>query len=146
MKNSIIVLALIIIIILISISFYYIRFEHGEIKNKVTIEMIAKQWRFEVVSIDNPKLASFNFTPISNTLGNLTITIKLNTLVKLNIKSVDITHGFAIDEYRINEVIPSNQIVEIEFIANKQGIFVFYCSVFCGTGHPYHKGYLIVIP
>jgi len=146
----IVIIALILTLVIISIFFYfYYPFKtesSNETKQKVVIEMIARQWRFEVLNIDNPNLASYEFIPISNTLGNLTITVKLNTLITLKIKSIDVTHGIGINEYRINEILPAGQTTTIEFIANKQGIFVFYCTVFCGTGHPYHIGYLIVKP
>ena len=35
--------------------------------------------------------------------------------------------------------------VEINFIANRVGVFEFFCNVFCGEGHSKHRGNLIVV-
>ena len=32
----------------------------------------------------------------------------------------------------------------VEFLADKQGEFTIFCSVFCGSGHPTMKGSLVV--
>ncbi len=79
----------------------------------------------------------FDFTPS-------TITMDKGDQVRLKITSTDVTHGFAIDEYGIDERLPPNQEVVIEFTADKAGTFTFYCSVFCGSGHSTMKGQLIV--
>lgn len=63
----------------------------------------------------------------------------------LNITSIDITHGFQLDEYNIyNVIIPAGESVQISFTANIKGEFKFYCTVLCGTGHSEHFGILNV--
>jgi protein-disulfide isomerase len=79
----------------------------------------------------------FSFTPDP-------IMVNVGDKVRLNIMSLDVTHGFAIDEFEINEVIPAGQTVSIEFIADKSGVFSTRCTVPCGTGHPMMIGTLIV--
>ncbi len=79
----------------------------------------------------------FDFTPS-------TITVDKGDQVRLKITSTDVTHGFAIDEYGIDERLPPNQEAVIEFTADKAGAFTFYCSVFCGSGHSGMNGQLIV--
>ncbi|MBI2107465.1 cupredoxin domain-containing protein [Candidatus Woesearchaeota archaeon] len=72
------------------------------------------------------------------------ITVNKGDTVKLKITSVDVTHGFAINEFNINERIERGKIVNVEFIADKIGTFPFYCSIVCGTGHSGMRGELIV--
>jgi heme/copper-type cytochrome/quinol oxidase subunit 2 len=72
------------------------------------------------------------------------VRVKKGDRVRLNVTSTDVTHGFGIAEYRINRQTPPGQTVTIEFIADKPGRFVIYCTVFCGTGHAEHKAVLIV--
>jgi cytochrome c oxidase subunit 2 len=79
----------------------------------------------------------FSFTPNP-------IKVKLGERVRLNITSQDVTHGFALPEFGINEIIPAGQTITIEFTANKKGTFAFNCSVVCGAGHSIMKGVLIV--
>ena len=73
-----------------------------------------------------------------------TITVSKGDTVRLKITSSDVTHGFAIDEYDINEKLPSGQEVIVEFVADKAGTFDFYCSVYCGSGHREMDGVLVV--
>ena len=49
-----------------------------------------------------------------------------------------------IEDLQINSFISPNNISKIEFIATKNGEFTYYCTVFCGEGHAFHKGILIV--
>ena len=80
----------------------------------------------------------FKFTPSI-------INVTYGADVTLNITSLDVTHGFQIDQYNIfNVVVPAHQSVEVHFIANQKGEFKFYCTVLCGTGHADHLGTLVV--
>lgn len=137
---------LLIAIILISISFIlliYLGNPPARISGKTAvIYMIAKQWRFEVINATG--ILGYNFTEVSKTLGNLTIYVEKNTFITMIIKSIDVPHGIAVQGYQVNALIPVNEYVEIKFLADKTGTFRFYCTVFCGTGHRYHYGYLVV--
>ena len=64
--------------------------------------------------------------------------------VVMCVTSTDVTHGFAIDGYRVSEEIPAGQTIAIRFVADRAGDFTIYCTVFCGPGHPQHKGTLHV--
>ena len=93
----------------------------------------------------------FNVTTISNFqdgkiyYDNPTITVQLGQRVIIQLRSLDITHGFAIDAYNINAYIPPGQTVIISFEANRAGNFTYYCNVFCGIGHPFMRGILHVL-
>ena len=91
----------------------------GEIKE---FDMVAKQWEFD------PE----------------TITVNDGDTVKLHIKSIDVDHGIAIHEFEVNEYISAGETIDIEFVADKTGEFIFYCNVFCGADHKQMKGTLIV--
>lgn len=79
----------------------------------------------------------FEFSPAN-------ITVKEGDKVKLTINSLDVPHGFAIDELGIKQDIEVGKPTTIEFTATKKGTFRFYCSLFCGTGHKEMEGQLIV--
>ena len=84
--------------------------------------MIAKKWQFD------PS----------------TINVKQGDKVRLKIKSIDVTHGFSLLDFNVNENLEPEKEVIVEFIADKKGEFSFFCSVFCGEGHSGMKGKLIV--
>ena len=84
--------------------------------------MTAKQWEF------NPS----------------TITVNKGDRVKLNIKSLDVNHGFAISDFNVNSRLEPGKETVVEFVADKTGTFTFFCSVQCGEGHGGMKGKLIV--
>jgi cytochrome c oxidase subunit 2 len=72
------------------------------------------------------------------------ITVKKGEKVRLILKSIDVTHGFAIDELDIaTEVAPGPPKV-IEFTPERAGRFEFYCVVRCGKDHLKMRGVLIV--
>jgi cytochrome c oxidase subunit 2 len=73
-----------------------------------------------------------------------TIRANLGDTVKLKIRSVDVPHGIAIPEFGVSERLEPGEEVQVEFVANKQGTFTFFCNVPCGSGHRDMKGQLIV--
>jgi cytochrome c oxidase subunit 2 len=62
----------------------------------------------------------------------------------LYLTSRDVTHGFAIPEYDIVVKIEPGKTTPVSFIADKEGEFTFYCSIFCGVGHSQVEGKLVV--
>lgn len=73
-----------------------------------------------------------------------TITVNKGDTVKLHIKSIDVTHGFGLPDFGINENLAPGKTVDVEFVADKAGTFTFVCTVYCGSGHGGMKGQLIV--
>jgi len=65
-------------------------------------------------------------------------------LVKLTIRSEDIAHSFAIDEYRILKRVPAGGSTTFEFRADRAGTFPFYCNLTSESGHRMMHGELIV--
>jgi cytochrome c oxidase subunit II len=67
--------------------------------------------------------------------------------IELLMSSIDVVHGFELREFGIyNHQIPVGQNTSVKFTANQLGVFYFYCTVFCGTGHSDHYGELHVLP
>jgi len=64
--------------------------------------------------------------------------------VKLNIKSIDVTHGFSLPDFGVNSKLNPGQTTTVEFTVSKSGTFTFFCSVQCGAGHKDMKGTLVV--
>ncbi|HJZ11054.1 MAG TPA: Sec-dependent nitrous-oxide reductase, partial [Acidobacteriota bacterium] len=61
-------------------------------------------------------------------------------------QTTDELHGFGLNEYNINVVIDPGETKTIEFIADKPGVFPFYCTNFCSALHQEMQGYLLVKP
>ncbi len=72
------------------------------------------------------------------------IRVKSGTLVTLEIKAIDGTHGFQLSAFGIDERLDENETKTIEFYASKKGEYGFRCSHFCGLGHLGMTGKVIV--
>jgi len=94
--------------------------------------VIAKQWQWDITDSSG------------NTFVNQIGGINKGDRVRLKIKSIDVTHGFSLPDFNINQQLSPNQEVTIEFVADKSGTFGFACSVFCGAGHGTMRGNLVV--
>lgn len=82
----------------------------------------------------------YDYTPGTDQAINVT----LGETVIIRVHGKDVTHGFAIVDHDVNIEIPPGQTIEVVLKADKVGDFTIYCTVFCGTGHPQHKGTLHV--
>ena len=65
-----------------------------------------------------------------------TIEVNKGDKVRLIVESVDVPHGIALPDYGIKERLDPYQPKTIEFVADKEGIFTFYCFVACGATTP----------
>ena len=72
------------------------------------------------------------------------IVVNAGEKIRIFAQSDDVTHGFAIAEYKSDKIITRTETKVIEFVADKTGIFVIRCSVYCGPGHGQMTGNLIV--
>ena len=90
------------------------------------------------------KLREFSMTATDFQFTPATINVNKGDMVRLKITSGDVRHGIAIQGYKIRKELPVNQEVVIEFVADNEGEFPFYCSVFCGSGHGAMHGLLVV--
>ena len=94
--------------------------------------------------------ATVNFTLVSVLIDDVkfwlpsTIVVNQGDKVKLTLKNqvpgADITHGFTIPGYNIAEVVTRGQPKTITFVADKAGIFPYYCQL-----HPAHVGGQLIV-
>lgn len=63
------------------------------------------------------------------------IVVRSGEKVRLVVTSADVAHGIAIQEFNVKLSVPAGKTERVEFIADKQGEFHVYCSVYCGPGH-----------
>ena len=61
-------------------------------------------------------------------------------------QAIDAVHGFAMPAYNINLSIEPGESTTVEFDADKDGVFSFYCTEFCSALHLEMTGYLLVKP
>jgi len=61
-------------------------------------------------------------------------------------QTTDELHGFGLLEYNMNVVIDPGETKVIEFVADKAGVFPYYCTNFCSALHQEMQGYLLVKP
>jgi len=66
--------------------------------------------------------------------------------VVLKLRSADVTHGFNLKAYGIYiaKGIQPGKTIFVSFKADKAGVFIFMCNVFCGDIHTHMEGKLIV--
>ena len=67
------------------------------------------------------------------------------TIYLTNIEqTTDELHGFGLGEYNINVVVDPGETKTIEFVADKPGVFPYYCTNFCSALHQEMQGYFLV--
>jgi nitrous-oxide reductase len=78
------------------------------------------------------------------------VRVKQGDTVHLHLTSLeqarDATHGFGISSYNISLSVEPGKHANASFVANRAGVFPFYCLEFCSALHLEMAGYLIVEP
>ena len=89
-----------------------------------------------------------NMTAIRSHFTPERIQVRRGDTVVLNIANVeqtyDATHGFAIPEYNINLSLEPGETETVRFVADRAGVFPYYCTEFCSALHLEMAGYLLV--
>jgi nitrous-oxide reductase len=79
-----------------------------------------------------------------------TLRVRQGDRVILHITNVeqsrDATHGFAISNYNIQASLEPGETATFDFVADKAGVFNFYCTEFCSALHLEMGGWLLVEP
>jgi nitrous-oxide reductase len=69
------------------------------------------------------------------------------TIYLTNIEqTTDELHGFGLGEYNVNIVVDPGEMKVIDFVADRAGVFPYYCTNFCSALHQEMQGYLLVKP
>jgi heme/copper-type cytochrome/quinol oxidase subunit 2 len=85
------------------------------------------------------KARDFAFTPA-------TIEVNPGDRVTIELESGDYVHGLYIEGYEVNLTADPGQPARVTFIADRPGTFRIWCSVPCGSLHPFMGGRLRVGP
>ncbi len=59
-------------------------------------------------------------------------------------RAEDETHGFTVDNYNVHMSLEPGKTASVNFIADREGVFPFYCTEFCSALHLEMFGYLYV--
>ena len=59
-------------------------------------------------------------------------------------RAQDETHGFTVDHYNIHGSLEPGETIELNFIADIEGVFPYYCTEFCSALHLEMMGYMMV--
>ena len=78
------------------------------------------------------------------TFGPNEIRVKKGQRVTIVLTSPDFVHGFAMPDFNVRGDGIPGKTVEITFVADKAGKFIYLCDNFCGEGHDKMTGFLIV--
>lgn len=72
------------------------------------------------------------------------IEVVRDELVRVTIQGDAVTHSFNVDEYRIAKRIQAEGSTVVEFRADREGTFPFYCNLTSEPGHDQKRGQLVV--
>jgi cytochrome c oxidase subunit II len=72
------------------------------------------------------------------------IKIKKGIPVILELTSLDRLHGFNCPKLGVRTNIEPGKVNRVRILAQKAGVYEFYCDVFCGSGHEDMSGKIIV--
>ncbi|HEY6036422.1 MAG TPA: Sec-dependent nitrous-oxide reductase, partial [Kofleriaceae bacterium] len=78
------------------------------------------------------------------------IRVKEGDQVHIHITNIeqaqDATHGFALDSYNISLSLEPGEHNDVDFVADRAGVFPMYCTEFCSALHLEMAGYFLVEP
>lgn len=72
------------------------------------------------------------------------IRVKKGARVTLALQSPDFVHGLSVPDFNVRADGIPGKTIEITFVANKAGKFIYLCDNFCGEDHDKMTAYLIV--
>jgi nitrous-oxide reductase len=104
----------------------------------------------EEVTTRTGKKVEVKGTLIRSHITPETIEVEVGDEVTINLTNLeraeDETHGFAISDYNVHASIEPGKTVAVKFVADKEGVYPYYCTEFCSALHLEMMGYLLVKP
>lgn len=92
-------------------------------EDALTIDVNAQMWKWDF-KYSNGKVADSLYVPV-------------NTPIKLNLISLDVTHAFYIPAFRIKKDVYPNQSRVVWFESDEIGDYDIACAEYCGLNHSY---------
>lgn len=98
----------------------------------------------------NGNKVTIHSTAIRSHYSPEVIEVKVGDEITWHITNVeraqDQVHGFAVDNYNVHGSLEPGETATFKFVADKEGVFPFYCTEFCSALHLEMTGYLLVKP
>ena len=98
----------------------------------------------------NGNQVTIHSTAIRSHYSPEVIEVKVGDEITWHITNVeraqDQVHGFAVDNYNVHGSLEPGETATFKFVADKEGVFPFYCTEFCSALHLEMTGYLLVKP
>lgn len=123
---------LVIFLFVFAWGWYIYHQERAMPKNALEINVLGKQWAWEVEYKNGYKAVNEVVVPIGQD-------------VKLLLSSNDVIHSFYIPSFRIKQDAVPGRYTALWFNANKLGDFHIFCTEYCGTSHSGMIGKLRVV-
>lgn len=100
--------------------------------------------------VRNGKRVHVYATLIRSHISPDTIEVEQGDIVSIHLtsneQSKDNVHGFTIDTYNVHGSFEPGKTASVTFVADRSGVFPFYCTEFCSALHLEMQGYLLVKP
>jgi cytochrome c oxidase subunit 2 len=123
------------LVLALSMFFYGLttfKFLHAAPADSINVNVTARQW-------------SWLFT-YQNGKKSTDLVVPLGSDVALNMKSVDVIHGFFIPAYRIKQDVLPTMTTHAWFKASGAGTFDILCTQYCGLQHSKMLSQVFVVP
>jgi cytochrome c oxidase subunit II len=135
-------------VLMLSIFFFAIMVSAKVLKQDVP-ECISPEEIYEegeLVTIEEGKLYQVKYLSKMWAFEPDEISIPAGSEVDIFLASKDIVHGFYIRGTNINMMAVPGALNFKSMKFNKPGVYDIYCHEYCGTGHQFMKGRIIVTP
>lgn len=123
---------LVIFLFVFAWGWYIYHQERAMPKNALEINVVGKQWAWEITYKNGFSAANEVVVPVDQD-------------VKLLLTSSDVIHSFFIPSFRIKQDAVPGRYTALWFRANKLGDFHIFCTEYCGTSHSGMIGKLKVV-
>jgi len=94
------------------------------------------------------KTVEVKMAAVRSTLWPTSFEVNRGDTVKIHITNIEQTtdelHGLGINGYDINVVVDPGETKHVTFVADKPGVFAYYCTNFCSALHQEMQGYMLI--
>jgi nitrous-oxide reductase len=94
------------------------------------------------------KRVEVKMAAVRSTLWPTSFEVQRGDTVTIHITNIEQTtdelHGLGINGYNINLVVDPGETKHVTFVADKPGVFAYYCTNFCSALHQEMQGYMLV--